>query len=253
LRQAVRDRVLTVNPATAVENRRRPNRRHQDDTVSQHCWSADEAQRVLRAADGAAPQLSAFIYLALDSGARLSELHGLQWSDIDLAAGTVNINKQLDSKAPKAGIEPTFATTKTDSQRTVTLTEATVEKLRAHKREQARLKMANRQHYRDFGLVFAKEACDVVGKDAVLGQPLRNTLGDSRFATLVSAAGVRRIKFHGVRHTCATLLLGAGVPVHVVAQRLGHADVAMTLNVYAHALPSQQQDAAAKLSAVLHG
>jgi integrase len=61
------------------------------------------------------------------------------------------------------------------------------------------------------------------------------------------------VKFHGCRHTCATLLLQAGTPVHVVAQRLGHAKVTMTLEVYAHALPNQQQDAAAALGALLHG
>jgi integrase len=63
---------------------------------------------------------------------------------------------------------------------------------------------------------------------------------------------MRKIKFHGLRHTAATLLLGAGTPVHVVAQRLGHAQVSMTLNVYVHARPDMQQDAAARLNAVLH-
>jgi integrase len=65
------------------------------------------------------------------------------------------------------------------------------------------------------------------------------------------AAGVPTIKFHGLRHTCATLLLAAGVPVQVVAQRLGHAQVSMTLEVYAHALPDMQRDAAARLGALL--
>ena len=56
-----------------------------------------------------------------------------------------------------------------------------------------------------------------------------------------------------MRHTCATLLLQADQPVHVVAQRLGHSKVEMTLNIYAHVLPDMQQDAAAKLGALLHG
>ena len=65
----------------------------------------------------------------------------------------------------------------------------------------------------------------------------------------IKAAGVKPIKFHGLRHTCATLLLSAGVPVHVVSKRLGHKSVATTLEIYAHALPSQQADAASKLAA----
>jgi integrase len=73
------------------------------------------------------------------------------------------------------------------------------------------------------------------------------------FAQIIAAAGVRPITPHGLRHSTATLLLGAGVPVQVVAQRLGHADVTMTLNVYAHALPDAQRDAASKLDALLAG
>jgi integrase/recombinase XerD len=56
---------------------------------------------------------------------------------------------------------------------------------------------------------------------------------------------------HGLRHTCATLLLQAGVPVHVVQERLGHKRIEVTLRIYAHVLPAMQQDAASKLAALL--
>ena len=58
---------------------------------------------------------------------------------------------------------------------------------------------------------------------------------------------------HGLRHTCATLLLAAGVPPHVVQRRLGHKKIEMTLNLYAHVLPSMQADAASRLATLLHG
>ena len=73
------------------------------------------------------------------------------------------------------------------------------------------------------------------------------------YATVIKAADVRPIKFHGLRHTCATLLLQAGVPVKVVSERLGHTKVSMTLDVYAHVLPEMQRDAAALLGGLLHG
>ena len=114
------------------------------------------------------------------------------------------------------------------------------------------MKMKNRTSYKDFGLIFAREAEDLQTPEAELGQPL-TTLSESRFVTLLKEAGVRQIKFHGLRHTCATLLLQAGTPVHVVSQRLGHAKASMTLDVYAHALENAQQDAAARLGALLHG
>jgi integrase len=70
---------------------------------------------------------------------------------------------------------------------------------------------------------------------------------------LCKAAKVKPITVHGLRHTSATLLLSAGIPAHVVQRRLGHKKVEMTLNLYAHVLPSMQQDAASRLATLLHG
>lgn len=86
----------------------------------------------------------------------------------------------------------------------------------------------------------------------VLGDPLQiNNFGQREYARLIKTAGVKAIKFHGLRHTCATLLFQAGVPVKVIQERLGHKRVEITLGIYAHVLPSMQQDAAAKLAALL--
>ena len=86
------------------------------------------------------------------------------------------------------------------------------------------------------------------------GDPLPvNNIGQRDFARLLKESGVRRIKFHGMRHTCATLLLQAGVPAHVVQRRLGHNWIEMTLSTCAHALPSRQQDAAVRLGVILPG
>ena len=102
--------------------------------------------------------------------------------------------------------------------------------------------------------VFAKEWGDVNGRGDAPGRPLQSkSLGQREYARLIKAAKVRPIKFHGLRHTCATLLLQAGQPIHVVSERLGHAKVSMTMDVYAHVLPDMQQDAAATLGMILHG
>ena len=82
--------------------------------------------------------------------------------------------------------------------------------------------------------------------------PLKwNNIGTREWARVIKAADVKRIKFHGTRHTCATLLLGAREPVHLVAQRLGHAKVITTLEVYAHALPSLQRETARTIGGLL--
>jgi len=78
-------------------------------------------------------------------------------------------------------------------------------------------------------------------------------LGQREFARIIEAAGIRRIKFHGLRHTCATLLLKARIPVHVVSRRLGHKKVEITTDIYAHVLPSMQEEAAAEMGSILYG
>lgn len=248
LKTAVRDRLLVVNPAAAVENRPRVTKDH-GQRAREHCWNADEARRVLAAAKEAGTQVSAFMSVALDSGARKSELLGLRWCDVDLDGATVTIAHQLSLDC---GDEATFGPTKTGKSRTVTLGAETITRLRAHRKHQRELMMANRTTYQDDGLVFAKEPEHLQTPSAALGQPCR-ALAGNQFRCVVKAAGVRLIKLHGTRHTAATLLLQAGVPVQVVAQRLGHAQVSMTLEVYAHALPNMQRDAAARLGALLGG
>jgi integrase len=147
-----------------------------------------------------------------------------------------------------------FGPIKNDMPRTVDLASETVALLREHKRHQAELKMKNRTIYQDHGLVFAKEWGERYGRQDFLGLPLQaNNIGEREFARIIKAAKVRRISIHGLRHTSATLLLKAGVVAHVVQQRLGHKRIEMTLGIYAHALPSMQQDAARRLGALLHG
>jgi len=245
LKTAVRDKVLAVNVAAAVNERPRPSK---DVAVGArlHCWSADDARAVLAAAKELGTQASAFYALAIDSGARKSELLGLVWLDVDLDAGTVLIARQLDTDAP------TWGPTKTKRARTVTLGTETIARLRAHRKAQRELMMANRTTYEDHGLVFAKQPEHLQTPAAKLGHPC-HALVEGAFTAITRAAAVKAIKFHGLRHTAATLLLQAGVPVQVVAQRLGHAQISMTLEVYAHALPDMQRDAAAKLGALLAG
>jgi integrase len=153
----------------------------------------------------------------------------------------------------KPGPSPLFGPLKNSENRTISIGQETVALLRKHRAHQAELKLANREHYHDHGLVFAKEWEHVPRHGDTLGHPLQmNNLGQNEYRRIVKAAGVRPIKLHGLRHTCATLLLQAGVPIKVVQERLGHKRVEITLNIYAHALPSMQQDAAVKLAALLH-
>ena len=244
LNDAVDDGVLAFNAAARAKNRRKVEKDDMTVHATRHCWTAAEAKTVL--ATPTSPQLAAFVALALDSGARKSELHALGWADVDLDHGVVTLWRQLD----RAGTTPVYGPLKTKGRRTVTLMASTVTKLRTHKKAQAELKMRHRTTYQDHGLVFAKEAEDLTTPEAQLGQPTKQ-LSAARFQRLVQAARVKPIRFHGLRHTSATLLLQAGVPITVVSKRLGHSKVSMTLDRYAHVLPGTEADAAQKLGALL--
>jgi integrase len=165
-----------------------------------------------------------------------------------LDARQIQIVRQL----VKPGAPPLLGPPKNGTPRSITLMPKTVDLLRRHKAYQAEIKLANRNVYQDFGLVFAKDWWGMKRRQDTLGHPLQsNNIGQGEFKRLIAAAGIKQIKFHGLRHTCATLLLQAGVPVHVVQERLGHKRIEVTLGIYAHVLPSMQQDAAARLEAVL--
>ena len=97
--------------------------------------------------------------------------------------------------------------------------------------------------YSDGGLVFAQPD----------GQPWNPDRVSSAFDRAVSKAALPRIRLHALRHTHATHLLATGTNVRIVSERLGHASVAFTLDVYAHALPGQQASAAAATAALVDG
>ena len=188
---------------------------------------------------------------------RRNELCGLLWNDVALTAGTVTVHQQLltlRTVKGQARRTPLFGPTKSNAvpTRVIPINQDTVRLLREHKRQQAEVMMKNRLHYRDFGLVFAKDWRECRKHEDTPGLPLdSNHLGGDPFARLVKAAGVRPITLHGLRHTCATLLMAAGVPVNVVSARLGHAKTSITSDIYAHVLPGMQQEAAAILGTLL--
>jgi integrase len=246
LEAAVRAQLVSRNIAKLVTGKPHAPDGHADAIA--HCWTADEAASFLCAAKAGGARAAAFYTLALDSGMRKSELCGLPWRDVDLAEGRVRVSQQLVT----GGSTPTFAPAKGKVARTVDIAPETVDLLRAHKAAQAAVKLRNGPRYHDHGLVFTKDWSEARRGDT-LGDPLQsNNLGQREYARLITAAGVRRIKFHGLRHTCATLLLAAGVPSKVVQERLGHRKIGTTLDTYAHVLPSMQREAARQLAALLH-
>ena len=246
LASAERKRLVHRNESKLVDGKPRAKRDHED--VQRNCWEAPEAKQFLQTAEEAGPRQAAFYNVALETGMRKAELCGVKWDAVDFEAKQITVIRQLI----KPGKDPVFGPPKRGKVRTLDISLETVELLKELKRHQAEVKMRNRTAYRDHGLVFTKEWSDTGKKTDCLGDPLQqNNLGQREFAKLLMASGVRPIKFHGMRHTCATLMLKNGENPKVVQERLGHANISITMDVYVHALPSMQKDAAAKLASLL--
>jgi integrase len=263
LRRAVKERLLVNNPAAGMDNAPRRRRQQLSDDAQTNCWTADEARRFLEVAKKQDKQTAAFFGLALDTGARKNELAGLKWGDVDWQAGTLTIERQVlpvkvtKGQDGKRTRQHTFGPTKTGAARTLALNPETLKLLRTHHQKQSEIKMAHRTTYIDLGLVFAREPAAQGGHPDFyrnLGEPITtNNLGKLFLDPVIEIAKVKRITVHGLRHTAGTLMLLAGIPVHVVAARLGHADTHTTLGVYAHVLKDSHKEAAVTLGKVLHG
>jgi integrase len=199
-------------------------------------WTADELAQFLDFVSD--DRLYAAWVVAATAGLRRGEVLGLRWIDIDLNASRLSVQQTLVSVA----YETRFSVPKTArSRRSVSLDATTVAALRAHRKRQLEERMSWGQAYRDSGLVVTRE-------DGTLVHPDRFT---QMFDKHVKDAGLPRIRLHDLRHTHATLALAAGVHPKVVSERLGHATVAFTLDVYSHAVPALQEEAADRIAALI--
>lgn len=193
-----------------------------------------EIVTLLRAAKGT--PLYVPILVGVTTGVRRGELFGLRWSDIDLAKARLTVNRSLERINRKTVFKP--PKTKT-SRRVITLAAQTIEALKQHRIAQAseRLRLGLGKPE----LVFTRADGEPVDADSIT----------KAFGRLVAETGVSPITFHGLRHTHISHLLMDGVHVKVVSERAGHANVSVTLTIYAAYVPNLQDEAAAGVDAWL--
>jgi integrase len=203
--------------------------------------SVEEARALLRAACG--DRLEARWVVGLSLGMRQGEALGLCWEDVDLEQGIVLVRRQL-TRASAPGLGVVLGPLKSArSRRVLALPKPLVVMLRAHKARQAAERLALGGRWFDDRLVFATE----------VGTPIDHRNDARSFKTLCRRAGVRPVRVHDLRHTAATLLIAQGQHPRVVMEVLGHSQIAVTMNVYGHVLPSNLRDAASAVSQVLWG
>lgn len=192
-------------------------------------WDAGQLRHFLGAA--ADERDYALWHLFVTTGVRRGEALALSWSSVDLNKGRIHI---IESRTAVSGRVITGEPKSSASRRTIALDGRTVTALRDHRKRQLAERLRWGGAWEDSGLVFTREdgagyVPDIISK---------------RFAALVKQTDLPHIRLHDVRHSYATAALAAGVPVKIVSQRLGHADITVTLRTYAHVMPGDDEAAA---------
>lgn len=232
LNDAVAERVLEVNP---VAGSKAPRRRGKPKHTT---WTGDQQRTFLdaRADDRWLPLWQ----LALATGMRRGELCALTWADVDLDAGIVNVERA----ATQFGQRWVTDTTKNHERRKVSIDPHTVAILRAWRKRQTAERLAAGPAWVDTdGLLFTWQDGSRVSLDYTT----------KAFVKVQTGTDLPRMSLHGCRHSHATTLLRAGVPVHIVSKRLGHKDPSVTLDVYADVIPEDDDRAVEVFSKAVWG
>lgn len=231
LNDALKWGLLARNVASLTDPPRQERRRFQ-------IWDVEEARRFLEAVRG--DRLEALYAVALALGLRQGEALGLTWANVDLEHGLLRVTHQLQwlDGIPQL-VEPKSAS----AVRVLRLPALLVEALRRHRIRQREERLAAGPAWRGnaWDLVFTTQ----------IGTPLDPKNVRHWFRRACLRAGVRPIRFHDLRHTCATLLLAQDIPPRIVQELLGHSQVTLTLDTYTSVLPRHLSAATQRIDTLL--
>jgi len=230
LKDAVNWDLIHRNVAEAVTAPKRS-------TAETKTWSIDEVESFIAAAETRDDE--ALWMLAVFTGMRRGELLGLQWNDIDFDGQCVYVRRSMSRGADSRLVEGAPKTAK--GRRRIALAPEMTACLRKYEKKQIEHRVKLGPAYENNHIVFPNE----------FGRTLHPNSFVYRFKAIIKAAGVPYIRPHDLRHTSATLMLRQGTHMKIVQERLGHGDIAMTMNLYSHVAPDLQDIAAQNLEALL--
>jgi integrase len=230
LKQAVREGILSRNPADVVE-RPKVEQREMQILIS------DQIQRFLDAASGS--RFETFYFLALSTGMREGELLGLKWSDINWKESKLFVQRELQLINGQGLI---FLPPKTKAGvRMIQIGASTLRKLDEHRGQQEIQKSIAGERWQENDLLFTTK----IGKPVDCNQVIKE------FKHILKVAGLPNIRVHDLRHTSLSSLMNMGTPVNTVQRRAGHADPSTTVKVYGHATSQTQKKAAQKIESLI--
>ena len=217
LNHAVDWNYIRSNPAQKVKNPSVPK-------TEMDCLTPEEARRFLEAVPF---KWYPFFLAAITTGLRLGELLAMRWENIDWSSDRYFVRETL-SRA-RYGYKGGFSAPKTEgSQTAVDLTSACLQALKVHEVRQITHKLAPGLEYEDHGLIF----CNVKGRPYD-----QKNIVHRQFHTALKDAGLRRIRFHDLRHTTASILINQGAPPKSIQRQLRHASIETTFDIYGHLFP----------------
>ena len=224
---------IRSNPAKKVENPKIQRR-------EMGCLSPEEVRTFL---SHSPRQWYAFFLTALTGGLRLGELLAMRWSNIDWNGAQYFVHENLARR--RGGFEGGFGKPKTaGSVALVDLPESCLTALREHRRCQVEKKLKAGETYQDHDLIFA----------TAKGTPLNDRNVVKRiFEPTLKAAGLRRVRFHDLRHTCASLLIAQRESPKFVQKQMRHASIQITFDRYGHLFPETNRQAMKKMDETLFG
>ncbi len=219
LKYAVKLDLIPGNPADKVE---RPKR----EKFTASFYDADEINRLFEISKGT--KLEIPILLGAFYGMRRSEAIGLKWDAVDFEHDTITIKHtvtEVDLEGKRVLIAQDTTKTKS-SRRTLPLVPFVKERLlRLQEEQEENRRLCGNCYNREYdGYICVNEIGDLIKPEYV----------SSTFAAFLEENGMRRIRFHDLRHSCASLMLSSGVPMKQIQEWLGHSDFSTTANIYAH-------------------
>ncbi len=179
--------------------------------------------------------------ITMYTGMRQAEAMGLQWSCVDFKGGTIYIDKQLLHEKKKDGVYK-FAPPKNDKPRRITPAPSVMKMLEA-------VRLRQKEDKLKAGAAWQNEM-DLVFTDALGGHYAHATVYHT-FKRIAAAIGLPDRRFHDLRHTYAVLAIQSGVDIKTVQENLGHHTAAFTLDQYGHVTQRMQNEAAARMEAVI--
>lgn len=234
---AVKWKVLTSNPMEGVDKPKPQDTEEEQQDLQ--VYDEHEIGQLMEIVQQELPHWRTMFTLALAAGLRRGELLGLQWPDIDFADNKISIRTTVVLTKSGPHIKRTKSRT---SKRTVTLPNSMMEELKVYKQihEADRTASGDRWTETEYDWVFSQAS----------GKHLYPSSPSNRWATMMRQHNFRYIRLHDLRHTSASLLIAQGVHAKIISERLGHADISITMNTYGHAFKSADRAAADKMESI---